>query len=430
VTRILILGGGYIGLYTALTLERKLKKTEAQVTLVSRENYMVYQPFLPEAASGSIEPRHVVVPLRRALKRTKVVTARLTALDHARKAVTVQPWEGPEFDIAYDIVVIGLGAIARVLPIPGLAENAIGFTSVEEAIFLRNQILSRLDAANTLSAEATRRRALTFVFVGGGYAGVEALAELEDLARDALGDYFPSIKPEEMRWVLVEARGEILPEMGSGMGNYALERLRRRGIEIHLNTILESAEHGKIRLANGQEFEADTIVWTAGVRPHPLVTRLGLPTDEMGRVVVDEHLRVRDIEGVWAGGDCAAVPLPDGNIAPPTAQHALREGRLIGANIAATLHGKPLTSFRYRGLGMLVSLGRHKGVARVICVVVHGLPAWFLHRTYHLTRIPTLSRKARVVLDWTVALFFKRDIVQLGSLHHPKESFEQAFKQD
>ncbi len=428
VKRILILGGGYVGLYSALALEKALPPNEAEITLVNRENYMVYQPFLPEAASGSIEPRHVVVPLRQVLTRTRLVTGRVTSVDHELRIAAVEPWEGAQMELGYNILVVALGSVSRVLPIPGLAENAIGFKSVEEAIFLRNQVISRLDAAESAPDEATRNRVLTFVFVGGGYAGVEALAELEDLARDAC-DHFPSVQQEDMRWVLIEARGEILPEMGPGLGNYALERLRRRGIEVHLNTTLESAEHGKMRLSDGDEFEADTLVWTTGVRPHPLVSKMGLPTDDKERLVVDEHMRVVGVPDAWAAGDCAAVPDPSGEgTAPPTAQHALREAKVLGANIAATLRGKPLRRFTYRGLGMLVSLGRYKGVARVFRWIIQGFPAWFLHRTYHLSRIPTWSRKFRVVMDWTVALFFKRDIVQLGSLHHPKEPFEEAFK--
>lgn len=427
-TQILILGGGYVGLYCALALERTLTDKQAAIVLVNRDNYMVYQPFLPEAASGSIEPRHVVIPLRQVLKRTDLVIAEVNALDHRRRVAMVQPAQGPELEIAYDIVVVALGSVSRVLPIPGLEETAIGFNSVEEAIFLRNHIISRLDAADASPDEATRRRALTFVFVGGGYAGVEALAELQDLAVASTRYYSPTLRAEDTRFVLIEAMQGILPEMGEGMGDYVLDDLRRRGIEARLGTMLESAQQGKIRLSNGDQFEADTLVWTAGVRAHPLVAQLGLPVDDKGRVVVDEFLRISGVERAWAGGDCAAVPDGLGGIAPPTAQHALREGRLIGQNIAATLQGKALKPFRYRGLGMLVSLGRNKGAARLLRFMVRGFPAWFLHRTYHLTRVPTLSRKVRILLDWTVALFFKRDIVQLGSLQHPRERFERAFR--
>jgi len=424
--RILIVGGGYVGLYTALGLQKRLRRGEAEITLVNPESFMVYQPFLPEAASGNIEPRHVVVPLRTVLKRVRLITGHVTAMDHERRSATVEPTTGPAYELPYDVVVVAPGSVSRVLPIPGLAEHAVGFKTVAEAIYLRNQILSRMDAAESTDDVGVRRRALTFVFVGGGYAGVGALAELEDLARDACR-YYRTVRREDMRWVLVEAAAGILPEIGEGLGEYALERLRRRGIAVHLGTHLESAEGGVMRLSNGAAFEADTLVWTTGVRAHPLLTRLSLPLDERGRLVADASLKVRGVEGAWTAGDCAAVPdLTTGGLCPPTAQHALRQARLLAANLVAELREEPLQPFRYKNLGGLVSLGLYKGVARVVRVRVRGFPAWFLHRTYHVSRIPTFNRKVRVVLDWTVALFFRRDVVQLGSLQRPREPFAEA----
>ena len=424
--RILIVGGGYVGLYVALGLQRRLRADEADLTLVNPESFMTYQPFLPEAASGAIEPRHVVVPLRTVLKRVRLITGSVDGLDHAGRVATVTPTEGPAYDVPYDVVVIGPGSVSRVLPVPGLAERAVGFKTVTEAIFLRNQVLSRMDAAESTRDQSVRRRALTFLFVGGGYAGVEALAELEDLARDACR-YYGEVRREDMRWVLVEAAGGILPEIGAGLGDYAIERLRHRGIEVHLGTRLESAEGGRMVLSNGEAFEADTLVWTTGVRSHPAVARMGFPLDDRGRLVADEFLRVRGVDGAWTAGDCAAVPdLTTGGICPPSAQHALRQARLLAANVAASVHGVDPKRFRYRQLGALVSLGRYKGVARVMGIRLRGFPAWFLHRTYHLSRIPTFNRKIRVVLDWTVALFFRRDVVQLGSLQRPHEPFTRA----
>ena len=283
-----------------------------------------------------------------------------------------------------------------------------------------------MDAAESTADPALRRRALTFLFVGGGYAGVEALAELEDLARDACR-YYRTIRREDMRWVLVEAAAGILPEIGSELGDYAVSRLRRRGIEVDLETRLESADGGLMRLSSGESFEADTLVWTTGVRAHPLLARMGFPTDERGRLIADENLRVKDVEGAWTGGDCAAVPdLVTGGVCPPTAQHALRQARLLAQNLAASLEGGELRPFRYRQLGALVSLGRYKGVAKVLGVRLRGFPAWFLHRTYHLSRIPTVNRKVRVMIDWTVSLFFRRDVVQLGSLQRPHQPFAEA----
>jgi NADH dehydrogenase len=417
-------GGGYIGVYTALSLRKRNRNV--RITLISPESYMTYQSFLPEAAAGNIEPRHVVVPLRRALKSVRLITGALQSLDHDRRTARVVPVEGESYEIAYDHVVIGVGSISRVLPVPGLAEYGIGFKTIEEAIFLRNQILSRMDIAESTPDESVRKRALSFVFVGAGYAGVEALAELEDLARDACR-YFPSIDRSDMRWVLVEASGRILPEIGEGLGDYALKLLRARDIEVFLETRLASATGGLMKLSNGEEFEAETLVWTAGVRAHPSVARFGFPTDDRGRIVVDEKLRVVGTTGAWSAGDCAAVPdLTTGTISPPTAQHALRQARRIGRNIAAVLGGDEPEVFRYRNLGALASLGRYKGVARVLGIRVRGFPAWVLHRTYHLSRIPTFGRKIRVMLDWTVALFFRRDIVQLGSLGHPRDAITEA----
>jgi NADH dehydrogenase len=424
--RILVVGGGYIGLYSALWLERLLPPAQAELTLVTPESFMVYHPFLPEAASGNIEPRHVAVPLRTVLKRVRLITGRLASLDHRGRVARVVPSAGDPYTLPYDEVIIGLGSVSRVLPVPGLSDRAVGFKTVAEAIYLRNQVLSRMDAAESTEDPLVRRRALTFLFVGGGYAGVEALAELEDLARDACR-YYRSVRREDMRWILVEAASSILPEIGGELGTYAILRLRRRGIEVHLETRLESADGGQMVLSNGETFEADTLVWTTGVRPHPLIARIGFPTDDRGRLVADEYMRVLGVESAWTGGDCAAVPdLAIGGTCPPTAQHALRQAHRLAENLAARIRGGELVAFRYRQLGALVSLGRYKGVARVLGIRLRGFPAWFLHRTYHLTRIPTFNRKVRVMLDWTVALFFRRDVVQLGSLQRPHEPFESA----
>jgi NADH:ubiquinone reductase (H+-translocating) len=424
--RILIVGGGYVGTYTALKLRRWARRGLAHVTLVAPESFMTYQPFLPEAAAGNVEPRHVVVPLRRALRGIQILAGEITGADQDRRVATFRPSEGPPDELPFDVLVVGCGSVSRVLPVPGLAEMGVGFKSLPEAIHLRNRVLSRMDAAEAAEEEGARRRALTFAFVGGGYAGVEALAELEDLAREA-SLLYRRVRREDMRWVLVEASDTILPEIGPDLAGHALERLRRRHIEVHLGTRLESAAGGRMQLSDGASFEADTLVWTTGVRAHPLTARLGLPLDDRGRLVVDPELRVRDSDRVWAAGDCAAVPdLLAGGTAPPTAQHALREARRLGRNIRAVLRGREPKPFRYRSRGGLVSLGRYDGVARVLGIRLRGFLAWFLHRSYHVLMLPTINRKVRVMADWTLALFFRRDIVQLGSLQDPRRAFAEA----
>ena len=425
-SRVLVVGGGYVGMYAALGLERRLAARGDELVLVSPESFMQYQPFLPEVASGNIEPRHVVVSLRQVLRRTRLLVGEVELLDHPARVARVRTADGALRDLPYDVVVLGPGSRSRVLPVPGLRERGVGFKTVAEAIYLRNRLLSRMDVAASAADPEVRRAALTFVFVGGGYAGVEALAELEDLGRAALR-FYPGLGPGDLRFVLVEAGDRILGELSPALAEHVRRLLEARGVEVALGTRLASAEGGVIRLSDGRGFRADTLVWTAGVRPHPLAARSGFPVDDAGRVLVDEFLRVRGLEGAWAAGDAAAVPdLTTGGLCPPTAQHALRQARRLARNVLAALEGRPPTPFRYRNLGQLASLGRYRGVAEVLGLRLRGFPAWWLHRSYHLLMMPTLNRKVRIALDWTVGLLFPRDVVQLGSLHHPREAFERA----
>jgi NADH dehydrogenase len=436
---VLIVGGGYVGMYTALQLRRKLRRRlrdgQLKITLVDPQSYMTYQPFLPEAAAGNLEPRHVVVSLRRVLPGVTILNGRVTGIDHALREATVRVVERGEDEpeeirtISYDVLVFCPGSISRTLPIPGLADHGIGFKTVAEAIFLRNHVLRQLDiAASTTDAE-TRRRALTFVFVGGGYAGVEALAELEDMARDAC-EYYPDLDAKEMRWVLVEASDRILPEVGVDMGKWTVEALRRRGIDVRLQTLLKSAENLDIVLSDGEEFGAGTLVWTAGVRPNPLVKETDLPLDDKDRVKATVELTVEGVDNAFTAGDIAAVPdlTKPGEFCAPNAQHAVRQAKVLGDNVVAALRGHQLKAYKHAYAGSVASLGLHKGVAQVYGIKLRGLPAWFMHRTYHLSRLPTLNRKARVTADWTLALFFKREVVSLGTLERPREEFKQATK--
>ncbi len=426
--RILIVGGGFIGMYAARKLER-LTRAGHTITLVNPENFMLYQPFLPEVASGTIDPRAVVVPLRQVLRTTRLLIGEVMRVDHAARSATIQMPDGSTHEEPYDILILGTGSRSRTLAVPGLAGHGIGFKTVTEAIYLRNRVLSALDTAAQTHDEDLRRELLTFVFVGGGYAGVEALAELEDLARGVLKLY-PTLHPHDLRWVLVEAAERILPELGEDLADYARERLQARDIEVALGTRLESATGGRIVLSDGQRFRAHTLVWTAGVKPSPLPRRSGLPTDDAGRILADECLRVVGVTDAWAAGDVAAVPdRVTGTITPPTAQYALRQARRLAANVIASIEGGEPRPFTWRNLGGLCALGRYRGVAKVLGVKLRGFPAWFLHRTYHLAQMPTVGRKVRILLDWTVALFFRRDIAQLGSLERPHEPFERASRE-
>lgn len=428
---ILIAGGGYVGLYTAFHLQRRLRKElrsgAVKITVVDPRSYMTYQPFLPEAAAGSLEPRHVVVSLRRVLPRVEVITGRVTEIRHADKTARIAPKGAEPYDVTYDDLVVALGSVARTLPIPGLAEEGIGFKQVEEAILLRNHVLDRLHLAASTPDEAARRRALTFVFVGGGYAGVEALAELEDMARYACR-YVDKVEPSDMRWILVEASDRILPEVGAAMGRYTVRQLRKRGIDVRLETLLNSCTGGKVELSDGTEFESDTIVWTAGVKANPVLSDTDLPRDDKGRIPCHADLRIEGVEDAWAAGDVAAVPdlvAGPGQLCSPSAQHAVRQAMRLGQNLAAAIRGEPTKDYRHRHAGSLASLGLGKGVAQIYGIRVRGPIAWFLHRTYHVSRMPTTNRKIRIILDWTLALFFRREIVSLGNLQHPREEFER-----
>jgi NADH dehydrogenase FAD-containing subunit len=425
---ILVVGGGYVGLYTALRLQQKLSRGRAQIVVVDPQPHMTYQPFLPEAAAGSVEPRHVVVPLRPTLKHCRVITGAVTGVRHGEKRAQVAPVEGPPFTVTYDILVMAAGSVARTLPIPGLAEHGIGFKNVGEAIYLRNHVLARLDVASSTDDPDVRRKALTFTFVGGGYAGVEAFAELEDMARHAIEHYYPRLSPSDMRWVLVEAMGRILPEVDLDMAAWTVQQLIARDMDVRLNTRLESiSAEGVVRLSDGEEFSTETLVWTAGTKPNPMLTRTDLPLDGRGRVECEATLQVRGLPDAWSAGDLAAVPDltkdEPGATTAPNAQHAVRQARRLADNIVAVLAGGQPEPYKHAYVGSVASLGLHKGVAQVYGVKLKGWPAWFMHRSYHVSRVPTLNRKARVVADWTLASLFRREVVSLGQLQDPRREF-------
>ncbi|MEK6437974.1 NAD(P)/FAD-dependent oxidoreductase [Pseudonocardia sp. T1-2H] len=426
--KIVVVGGGYVGMYTALRLQKKLRRGEADITVVDPQSHMTYQPFLPEAAAGSIEPRHVVVPLHKVLRGCHVLTGRVSAISDAERKVTVETAAGHTTSLDYDVLVVAPGSVARTLPVPGLPEQGIAFKNVGEAIYLRNHVLSRLDAAATTDDPELRRRLLTFMVVGGGYAGVEALAELADMARYAT-KYYESIDAEDLRWVLVEAMNRIMPEVGPKMGAYTVGRLIDAGIEVLLETRVESMVGGHVVLSDGTEFDADTIVWTAGVKPNPMLEQTDLPLGPRGHVLCTADLAVEGRPGVFSAGDCASVPDlskddPEARTSP-SAQHAVRQAKVLADNIVAHLRGGETKPYKHSYAGSVASLGLYKGVAQIYGVKLRGFPAWFMHRTYHVSRMPTWNRRFRIVMDWTTALLMGREVVALGQIHEPKAEFSR-----
>jgi NADH:quinone reductase (non-electrogenic) len=405
---VLVVGGGFAGAYVARELGAR------GATIVSKENFMLYTPLLPEAASGTLEPRHCVVPLREMCPHAELILGSVTDLDLEARTAAVETDEGVQ-TVAWRELVVALGAVPRTLPIPGLSEHALSFKSLADAIHLRNHVLHQLEAADAALDEEERARRLTFVFVGAGYAGVEALAELSDLTEDALR-YYPRLRSTPRRWVLVDAAQRILPDIPPPLGHYAAAELQRRKVEIHVETTLASVAAGEATLGDGTQIRTHTLVWTAGVAPNPALREWSLPLDERGQVEVDEFLRVRGQEHVWALGDCARVPnthseRPD----PPTCQHALRQARRLARNLTG-----PPEPYGYRMLGQVATLGRHKGIADVLGLNLRGFLGWWVTRSYHLYQLPLAQRKFRVVVDWTVSLFFRRDIAELGQLGHPE----------
>ncbi|GAA2055802.1 MULTISPECIES: NAD(P)/FAD-dependent oxidoreductase [Streptomyces] len=434
--RILVVGGGYVGLYAARRILKKMRYGEATVTVVDPRSYMTYQPFLPEAAAGSISPRHVVVPLRRVLPKAEVLTGRVTSIDQDRKVASVAPIVGTPYELPFDYLVVALGAVSRTFPIPGLAEQGIGMKGVEEAIGLRNHVLEQLDKADSTTDEEVRRKALTFVFVGGGFAGAETIGEVEDMARDAT-KYYASIKREDMRFVLVDVADKILPEVGPKLGEWGLEHLKKRGVEVHLKTSVNSCVDGHVELSNGVVADSNTIVWTAGVKPNPALARYGIALGPRGHVDVDGTLQVRGTDYVWAAGDNAQVPDlvlraqgVENAWCPPNAQHALRQAKVLGDNVISGMRGFPQGEYKHASKGAVAGLGLHKGVAALkfgkFTLRFKGRIGWYLHRGYHGMAVPTWNRKIRVFADWTLGMFLKREVVSLGAVENPREEFYEA----
>jgi NADH:ubiquinone reductase (H+-translocating) len=397
----LVLGGGFAGASVARELGRD------GATIVNPENFMLYTPLLPEAAAGGIEPQHVTVPLRRMCPDGDLLLGRATALDAERRVVRVET-EGGRFDVYYHDLVVALGSVSRMPAVPGLREHALQLKDLGDAIRLRDHVLRQIELADARRSSASRR--LTFVFAGAGYAGVETIAELQEMADGALRRH-PRLRGVKPRWVLVDHASRILSQTPEGLARFAARTLERRGIEILTGTALASVDAGGATLADGTRIPSRTVVWTAGVEANPLVETLGLPVDDRGRVRVKDTLEVEGMEGVWSLGDCAAVPnaAHGGELDPPTCQHALRQARRLARNVRGDV--KP---YGYRTRGQMATLGRRHGIAVVGGVNVRGMAGWLVARAYHLAALPFAARRARVLADWCHAALFRRDVAALG----------------
>jgi NADH:quinone reductase (non-electrogenic) len=430
--RIVIVGGGYAGFYTAWRLEKRLRRGEAAVTVVDHTPYMTYQPFLPEVAAGSIEARHAIVPLRRHLRRTRLVNGRATRIDHAEHTVHVRLADGSETAFEYDEVVVTAGAVTRVFPVPGVRDAAIGMKHIEEAVAIRDAVLTAFDEAASLPPGPERQRRLTVTFIGGGFAGVEGFGEVFSLAR-ALVRKHPEITVDELDFHLVDASDRILPEVTRPAGDRVRRHLERRGASVHLATTVTSAVDGRVQLSTGETFDSGLVVWTAGIAANPVVSsHTDLPINERGLVVVRADLRVgtpeQPVEHAWAAGDDAAVPdlsLGVGAYTVPNAQHAVRQGKRLAKNLLAVLRGREPKPYRHRSLGVIATLGLGEGIFQSGPITFTGLPAWLVHRGYHVLAMPTWERKLRVATGWLGALVLGRDIATLQSVQHPRDAFRE-----
>jgi NADH dehydrogenase len=410
--RIVIIGGGFGGVYCAMHLERLLKRhPDAEITLISRENFFLFTPMLHEVAASDLDITHIVSPLRALLTRTTVVVGEVVAVDLQRHLVTVaHGFSHHQHDLAFDQLVVALGSTTNFHGSRSIEQHALTMRTLGDAIHLRNRLIAMLEEAESEGPDAAAGL-LTFVVAGGGFAGVETIAAVNDFVREALR-FYRRLSADQVRLVLVHAGTEILPELGTELGEYARRKLTSRGVEILVNATVAAVDAGSVTLRDGTRIPSRLLVWTAGTAPHRLIECLPCPL-ERGRIQVDETLAVPGWPGVWAVGDCAVVPnRPTGKPHPPTAQHALREARTAARNIVAVLEGRPTEAFDFTTIGQLAAIGRRTGVARVFGWNFSGFVAWWLWRTIYLTKLPRLDRKVRVGIDWTLDLVFAKDFVQ------------------
>jgi NADH dehydrogenase len=426
--RVLILGGGFGGIYAALEFERR-REPDFDVTLVSHDNFFLFTPMLHEVAAGDLDLTHIVNPIRKMLRHVRFFEGEVLSVDILRRQVTViHGFDQHTHALDYDHLVLALGSVTNFYDIPNLAETATQMKTLGDAIGLRNRLIEHLEEAATECAAKDREPLLTFVVAGGGFAGVETIGSINDFFKAAL-PYYPTISSEMIKVILVHPGEFILPELGEELGRYASRKLTERGVEIRANTRIKAVTPSAVELSDGSQIAAFTLVWTAGTCPPPLLHELDLPKERQ-RLRVNQTLEVDDHPNIWALGDCAMIPDQHGGFQPPTAQHASREGKVLAHNIVARSRGEKLTSFRFNTLGLLASIGRRTGVARVFGVNFSGFPAWWLWRTIYLLKLPRIEKKVRVAMDWTLDLFFSRDFVQYlhnrpsGAVSIPSEHIE------
>jgi len=420
--RVLILGGGFGGLYTALELEKRLaRRPEVEVTLVNRENFFLFTPMLHEVAASDLDFTHIVNPVRKLLRRTRFFQGTVEAIDLKDRRVTVSHGSEHRHELEYDYLVVALGAVTNFYNLPGLAERALTMKSLGDAIHLRGQLIKNLEEADFESNPEERIPLLTFVVAGGGFAGVETAAAVNDFVREAL-EFYPRLGKNLLRMVLVEAGPKVLPELGDKLGDYARNKLAESGVEVRLGTAIKKFSGAGVELSDGEVIRTDTLVWTAGISPNPILETLPC-SKERGRLRTDELMEIEGWPGVWALGDCASIPdLTTGKACPPTAQHALRQGKTVARNIVASILGKQKRPFVFKTIGQLASMGRRTGVARIFGVNFSGFVAWWLWRTIYLSKLPRFEKKLRVALDWTLDLLFKKDLVQFLTIRTPAVS--------
>lgn len=414
-TRVLIIGGGFAGVYAAMEMERALGRDKNfEITLINKDNFFLFTPMLHEVAASDLDITHIVNPIRKLLKRAQFFQGEVLNINLPKKTVTVAhgvEHEHPH-ELPYDHLVLALGSVTNFFKLPGVEEGAMTMKSLGDAVALRNRMIENLEEADFECCPVTRERMLTFVVAGGGFAGIETAAGMNDFLNEAM-QFYPNLKNREVRLVVVHSGNSILPELQPSLGAYAVDHLKKRGVEFRLNTKVLGFNEKGVQLSDGETVPTRSLIWTAGTAPNPMMDAIPCNKDR-GRIVVNEFLEVPEWPGVWALGDCARVPdLLTKGTCPPTAQHALRQARTVARNIAATVKNKQKKPFIFKTLGQLASLGRRRGVANILGMQFSGFVAWWLWRTIYLSKLPRFERKVRVAIDWTCDLFFTKDLVRM-----------------